>query len=183
VLDADQPVPVLSVATTFLLGATSLVAILAFITHMFRMVRVDTMMLRVHDDTTHAIDLFYPPYGNESPPVPEGALTGIPTTVTADRSGFVQAIEVGDLVDAARSRGAFVRVVSGPPCTSTTRERSGRWSPIATCATTSISCADSSDGSVRRNPPCSARSSGGCATWRRRAGTTTSATRSVAPPS
>jgi uncharacterized membrane protein len=110
VLDTNEPAPALSMVTTFLLGATSLVAILAFITHMFRMVRVDTMMLRVHQDTTHAIDLFYPPYGEESPDLPEGALAGIPTTVTADRSGFVQAIEVRDLVDAARSRHAFVRV-------------------------------------------------------------------------
>jgi uncharacterized membrane protein len=113
-LDANDPVPVLSVAMTFLLGAASLVGILAFITHMYRMVRVDTMMLRVHDDTTHAIDLVHPPYGEESPALPEGALAGVPTTVTADRSGSVQAIEVRDLVDAARSRGAFVRVEVRP---------------------------------------------------------------------
>jgi uncharacterized membrane protein len=109
-LDGDDAAPVLSMIVTFGLGAASLVAILAFITHMLRAVRVDTMMLRVHDDTVAAIDKFYPAYDEPSPPLPDDAMRGTPTVVEADAGGFVQMTDVAAVVEAAKSCDAFVSV-------------------------------------------------------------------------
>ncbi|HSP28998.1 MAG TPA: DUF2254 domain-containing protein [Ilumatobacteraceae bacterium] len=108
-LDGDEPAPALSMIAAFLLGAASFVAILGFITHMLRAVRVDTMMLNVHDDTVTAIELFHPPDDEPSPPMPD-TLDGPGEVVTADRSGFVQAIDVHAIVEAARSHDVFVCV-------------------------------------------------------------------------
>lgn len=59
------------------------------------------MMLNVHDDTVAAIELFYRPFDEPSPPMPD-ALHGPRVDVTADRSGFVQSTDVAALVETAR---------------------------------------------------------------------------------
>jgi hypothetical protein len=63
-LHADEPVPVYAVLAGHLLGLASLAGILFFVTHIARTVRVDTMMLNVHDETDRAIATFYPEYGD-----------------------------------------------------------------------------------------------------------------------
>jgi uncharacterized membrane protein len=108
-LDGDEPEPALSMVAAFALGTASLVAILGFITHMLRSIRVDTMMLKVHHDTVAAIERFYPPYAEPSNFTAEPP-SGTRDVVAADRSGFVQAIDVDALVKAARSRDMFVCV-------------------------------------------------------------------------
>ena len=109
VLLDDESEPALSMVTAFALAVASLVAILGFITHMLRSIRVDTMMLNVHDDTIAAIELFYPPRGQPTVAMPDQP-DAAPEMVTADRSGFVRAIDVDLMVGAARSHDTFVRV-------------------------------------------------------------------------
>ena len=114
-LHADRPVPVLSTGIVLLGGIASLGAGLAFITHITRMLRVDTMMLRVHDDTRRAIAEFYPPYGDPGPRSPdELTLDSEGRIVTATDSGFVRVLEVERLVRAAQEHDAVVRVQVRP---------------------------------------------------------------------
>ena len=115
-LHADRPVPVLSTSVVLLLGIASFVSGLAFITHVTRALRVDTLMLRVHEDSRRAIEAFHPAYGDKRPRSPaeldldeaQGVL------VTATGSGFVRVLEVDQLVRVAQEHGAVVRVQVRP---------------------------------------------------------------------
>jgi uncharacterized membrane protein len=109
-LHEDEPVPTLAVAVGFALGIASLGAILAFITHILKAVRVDTMMRIVHDETDVAIERFYPPYGDPSVRSDEGLHLGEGRQLSADTSGFVQRTDVQRLVADAAQADAVVRV-------------------------------------------------------------------------
>ncbi len=111
----DEPPPVLSVLLAFLLGLLALASVLAFITHMIRTLRVDSMMRAVHDDTSRAIETFYPSYDDDSRTAGEGILpqvAGIP--VEARKSGFVRLVNVDGLVAAAAAAHGVVRVEVRP---------------------------------------------------------------------
>ncbi|MGH9151390.1 MAG: DUF2254 domain-containing protein [Acidimicrobiales bacterium] len=111
-LSEARRVPIVAVMVGFALGAASLGAILGFITHVVKVVRVDTMMLVVHDETNAAISRFYPPYGEagvRSPAeVDVDESTGV--GIAATRGGFVQMTAVDELVRAARDHDALVRL-------------------------------------------------------------------------
>ncbi len=115
-LRADQPVPSLAVLAVFVLGLVSLGALLGFITHLVRVLRVDTMMLTVHDEADQAIAVFYPAYEDGRPQ----QVDDLPVVVTdgamvhAERSGFVRLIDVAGLVEGAREEDAVVRVEARP---------------------------------------------------------------------
>ena len=111
-LRQEEPVPAVAVFAGFMLGVASLGAILGFITHIVKAVRVDTIMLTVHDETSAAIDRFYHPYGDPQVLSPgEVALDeqdGV--DVESTESGFVQIVDVEALVAAARHHDALVRI-------------------------------------------------------------------------
>jgi uncharacterized membrane protein len=111
-LREDEPLPAVSVAVAMGLGIASLGAILAFISHIVRAVRVDTMMLVVHDETHQAITTFYPPADDHDGHLPdELALRDEDgTVVAAGASGFVQRTHVDALVACARAHDLVVRV-------------------------------------------------------------------------
>ena len=115
-LHADRPVPVLSTAVVLLLGIASFGAGLAFLTHVTRALRVDTLMLQVHEETRRAIGQFHPEYGDQRPRSPDeldlDEAQG--TMVTATGSGFVRVLEVQQLVRAAQQHDAVVRVQVRP---------------------------------------------------------------------
>jgi uncharacterized membrane protein len=115
-LHADRPVPVLAVFVVLVLGIASLGAGLAFITHMTRVLRVDTLMLRVHDETRRAIAEFYPPYGDPGPRSPDDLDLDDRQgrRVTATSSGFVRIVDVDRLLRAAQQHDALVRVEVRP---------------------------------------------------------------------
>ena len=108
----DQRVPTVSVLVGYVLGVASLFAILAFITHIVRVIRVDTMMLVVHDETSAAISKFYPPYDDHEATTPDQLTldeeAGV--LVSSHESGFVQFTHVGALVRAAARADAFIRI-------------------------------------------------------------------------
>ncbi|SOE03665.1 DUF2254 domain-containing protein [Blastococcus haudaquaticus] len=115
-IDSAEPVPTLVCLVAALLGLASFGALLAFISHMVRMLRIDTMMTRVHTDTRRAIEEFYAPYGDTRQRSPDelhldasaGAL------VTALDSGFVEVVDVDALTGSARRHDAVVRIEVRP---------------------------------------------------------------------
>lgn len=115
-INGRQPVPTLVCLGAALLGLASFVALLAFITHVAALLRVDTMMKRVHDDTDRAIAEFYLPYGDDSGPFPDslGLDARRGTAVTARTSGFVRVIDAPHAVRAARRHDTVVRVEVRP---------------------------------------------------------------------
>jgi uncharacterized membrane protein len=127
-LHADRPVPALAVFLVLLLGVVSLGAGLGFLAHMTRVLRVDTMMLRVHGETAEAIEVFYPAYGDTRPRSPDelDLDESQGRAVTATGSGFVRVVQVEELVRAAQQHDAVVRVQVRPG------DHVVRQSPIAT---------------------------------------------------
>jgi uncharacterized membrane protein len=115
-LDGDRPVPTVAVTVGYLLGIASLGSIVAFIAHITRALRVDTMMLAVHDETEDAIFAFYPEHGD--PSVRSGDELELDEEagwlVLAASSGFVQKTDVPGLIDCARAHDVFIRVESRP---------------------------------------------------------------------
>ena len=115
-INSAQPVPTLVCLGAALLGVASVGALLAFISHMVRMLRVDTMMTRVHDDARRAIETFYGPYTGHGQRSPDelDLDSSAGRLVNATRSGFIEVIDTGGLVEAARDHDAVVRVEVRP---------------------------------------------------------------------
>ncbi|WP_432542958.1 DUF2254 domain-containing protein [Kineococcus sp. SYSU DK002] len=115
-LRPDRPPPAAALLVAFVLGIASMAAVLGFISHLTRLLRVDTMMLSVHDEAARAIDTFYPSLGEPEPRRPDrsdpdwAAGTGVPAT----GSGFVRTVDVAALVRGAREHGAFVWIDTRP---------------------------------------------------------------------
>lgn len=108
-VDGGQPLPRLGLALTFVLVLLSISALLGFLGHIARLVRVDTMMAAVHRETRQVIERQYPPYGDEDrgpdlPPEAEHA----DTVVYATKSGFLQEVDVARLVAFADTCDAVV---------------------------------------------------------------------------
>lgn len=115
-LDADDDVPSLALTVALVLSLASLAALLGFIQHITRRLRVDTMMLTVHRETTEAIDTFYPDYQDDRPHSPTEVALRLQdgAGISAARSGFVRMIDVGALVDHARKDGCLVQIEARP---------------------------------------------------------------------
>jgi uncharacterized membrane protein len=115
-INSSEPVPTLVCLVAAVLGIASFGALLAYISHMVRMLRVDTMMTRVHDDTRRAITQFYAPYEDRRQRSPDelslDASDG--RLVPAVGSGFVEVVDTGTLLNAAREHDAVVRIEVRP---------------------------------------------------------------------
>ncbi|HEV2087769.1 MAG TPA: DUF2254 domain-containing protein [Cryptosporangiaceae bacterium] len=109
----DRPVPAVALAVGFVLGLASVAALLAFIGHIIRTLRVDTMMLTVHAETRRAMAAFYPAYGEEPPPNPPTEPDAA-VTVSARASGFIRIVDAKIVVEAARQADAFIRLEVRP---------------------------------------------------------------------
>lgn len=112
--DLTVPVPAMTVGA--LLGLASLAAVLVFITHITTLLRVDTMMRTVHEETSTVIDAAYEHRDQPAPPSPELLRLDDPPAhrVCADRSGFVSDVDVARTVEAARTHGVLVWVIARP---------------------------------------------------------------------
>lgn len=109
------PLPVLAPALALLLGLGSLAMLVAFVAHIVRRLRVDTMMIAVHQDTASTLQKVYAPYREDLAcptaglPGPDG---GIP--VPAWRSGFVRTLDAAALVDVACRHQVFLWLTVHP---------------------------------------------------------------------
>lgn len=115
-VDARTPVAPLSCLGAAVLGLASFAGLLAYITHITRMLRVDTMMKRVHDDTDRAIDEFHADYDDRSLRSPD-ELDLAPargTVVSASASGFVRRVDAASALRAARQHDGLVRIEVRP---------------------------------------------------------------------
>lgn len=130
-LRADLPVPVFSIGTALVLGVGSLGAIVGFISHMAKVLRVSTMMVIVHDDTTRAIEKFYPSSTDLAGSTWDEQEAGRALVVSSPRSGFLQRTDVETLVREAEKHAvvAHVMVRAGDQIT--------RGTPVALVWTTS----------------------------------------------
>ncbi len=110
-LDADEPVPALGMGFVFVVALLSVTALLGFLGHIARLVRVDTMMAAAHRQTREVIEQHYLPYGHEQrmPDLPPEAAHP-DEVVNAVKSGFVQQLDIADLVEAAETADAVVVV-------------------------------------------------------------------------
>ncbi|MCI3924575.1 DUF2254 domain-containing protein [Paenibacillus sp. TRM 82003] len=125
---SDQPPPAAALFIAFALGIASMASVLGFIHHLTRLLRVDTMMLTVHDEALKAIDAFYPSLDDPPRRTPDDldADWAAGTGIAAVRSGFVRLVDVEALVAAAREHDALVwidvrpgdHVVTGSPLAS-----------------------------------------------------------------
>lgn len=115
-LGGDDVVPALAALLVLVMGLVSLAALLGFITHLVRILRIDTMMRAVHDETSTAIRTFYPPYGDTASVVPtDDSLPPGPGHVVASTgSGFVRLVDVPRLVQGAARADAFVNLLVRP---------------------------------------------------------------------
>ena len=114
-LNSEEPVPKLAVVVAFVLGLLSIGALLAFLGHLVRMLRIDTMMVSVHDETVATLGQIYPrleepePHRPHDVPGPEGGLL-----VPSPRSGFVKVITPSVLLDVARRADVVVWMALRP---------------------------------------------------------------------
>jgi len=111
-LRQDAPPPATAMLVAFVLGVASMAAVLGYISHLTRLLRVDTMMLTVHGESVRAIETFYPTREDREPLRPDALAVqwAAGTTVAATRSGFVRLLDVPALVRAAREHDALVRI-------------------------------------------------------------------------
>lgn len=114
-LDSSSPVPTVSALLALLLGIAGFAAGLTFIAHMTRLLRVDTLMLKVHDETRIAIETFYPDHDE---PLDDPDQLGLDQSagqlVHATDSGYVRSVDVERLVRAARQHDGVVRIETRP---------------------------------------------------------------------
>ncbi len=111
--ESEAFVPALATTVAIALALISVGALIAFVHHVSRLIRVDVVVARIAEDNVGLI--------STTDPLPEGALVGssspddsratAPVAVMrADRSGYIQAIDRKDLFATCDRSGAFVRV-------------------------------------------------------------------------
>ena len=113
---ADTPPPHLAVFAVFVMGLASLAAVLGYITHLIRILRIDTLMVTVHSQTAVAITTFYPAHGDPRPRFPDSSArpAGDGALVRAGRSGFVRLVHAEALISGARDADAVVEMLARP---------------------------------------------------------------------
>lgn len=108
-MGSEEPLPVLVPALALVAGLASAGALLMFLGHIVRSLRVDSMMVAVHEEAAATVAGAYPEYDDRAKdpahdlPGPEGG-----TLLMSSRSGFVQVVRPRALVDAAAEHGLFL---------------------------------------------------------------------------
>ncbi|MDH2426362.1 DUF2254 domain-containing protein [Sphaerisporangium sp. TRM90804] len=108
-------VPQISVTTGFVLALASVLALVAFLSHLAREVRVESVLLRVHSDARQIVRRILPEResasvtGTNIPVPPPGALT-----LPSPSSGFLARIDEDELLSAAVHADAILHVFCCP---------------------------------------------------------------------
>lgn len=110
-MGTDEPTPVLVPALVTVLGLASAGALVGFVGHMVRSLRVDTMMVAVHQETLATIRQTYPSEADHTKDPAEGLPgPGGGTLLKSSRSGFVKVIQPDLLVRVAAEHKIFIRL-------------------------------------------------------------------------
>lgn len=104
------PTPVLVPALVMFMGLASAGALVGFVGHMVRAVRVDSMMVAVHQETLATIRQTYPSAEDHSKDPEKGLPEGGGTLLKSSGSGFVKVIRPDVLVQVAVERRIFLRL-------------------------------------------------------------------------
>ncbi|MEX5260184.1 DUF2254 family protein [Kocuria sp. CPCC 205263] len=105
-MGSEAPLPVLVPALVMVMGLASVGALVMFLGHIVRSLRVDSMMVAVHQEAAATVARAYPDYDDHSKdpapglPGPQGG-----TLLRSDRSGFVQAVRPGVPVEGCAEHG------------------------------------------------------------------------------
>ncbi|WP_206673665.1 DUF2254 domain-containing protein [Pseudactinotalea terrae] len=107
-------VPRLAVTMAFLLALTSVVSLVLFLAHLARQIRVETMLLQVHDDAvgTMKTNLIRRHDPDAARPVPEQPTTA--TVLLASGSGFLTSLDQEKLVKTATDTDTIVSIDRDP---------------------------------------------------------------------
>ena len=107
----DQFVPQISVTLAFVLAVASVVTLVLFLAHLAREIRVETMLRTVHEDASATVGRLLPdvledgPGAQNAPTPPRHA-----RLLLAPRSGFLTAVDLSGLADAAADHDAVVLI-------------------------------------------------------------------------
>ncbi|MHA7262319.1 DUF2254 domain-containing protein [Arthrobacter sp. TMN-37] len=106
-------VPEISVTFAFVLAVASVIALVLFLAHLSRQIRVETMLRDVHSEANDTIARIFP---EVDPPPPvrqrEGSSPGI--LLASDSSGFLTGIDEELALSAATDTGVFISVDAEP---------------------------------------------------------------------
>jgi len=105
-------VPEISVTVAFVLAVASVMALVLFLAHLTREIRVETMMRRVHSETRATMDRVFPEDRPDRPPPP--GMRGALVRISSASSGFLTAVDEGALLRAATAAGAVLRIDCQP---------------------------------------------------------------------
>lgn len=114
-LRPEEPVPRVAVLLAYLLGLLSVAALLAFLGHLVRALRIDTMMVAVHEETATTLAQAYPSLDEPAPRRPDDLPEAVGgTCLPAPRSGFVKVIDPRGLVALATRTDTVLRLLLRP---------------------------------------------------------------------
>jgi uncharacterized membrane protein len=113
---SGQPgfVPQLSLSVAFALTFLSVLALIGFLSHLVREIRVETMLRNVHREASRTIEMAFPP---RDEPGTQDLLPRIPpdaTVLVADSSGFLTSVDQAALLDAAVDADVAISIDRAP---------------------------------------------------------------------
>ena len=103
-------VPRAGVSVAMLLALASLAMLVYFIHHITQSIRVESIMLGAERETVHAIRRIHPDPVQDAPREPHPQPPPDAAVLLADRSGYLQAVDLSKLVDAAVEADALIRL-------------------------------------------------------------------------
>jgi len=112
--DQEQFVPQIAVTVAFLLAVTSVFALVVFLAHLAKEIRVETMLATVHRDATATLRRVLPDREPNRPPAAVPDIPPVGEVVPAPSSGFLVWIDEPALLRATRQADA-VLTISAPP--------------------------------------------------------------------
>ncbi len=107
-------VPQLSVTLAFLLAIASVLALVAFLSHLAREIRVETMLLDVHKEASRTVRMVLGSSQEQAPQIPVPTRPADACRMMAGHSGFLSSLDGGTLVAAATSTDCVLRIDQRP---------------------------------------------------------------------
>lgn len=111
--DGQEPfVPRISVTTSYVLAMVSVIALVLFLAHLTRQIRVETMLHQVRRDASGTLRSVLSPRGEGRPAVT--VPTGVGQPLLATTSGFLLSVDADELLDVSRATGSVVVLTAMP---------------------------------------------------------------------